>query len=110
MDTIFRNYPAPPIFIHRELSDDGTTRYYVVDGKQRLETIFMFNENKIAIDKNFGDNNLDGKRLQDLSIEYKRRFWDYVLVVDFIENIEGTSIESVFDRVNRNSKIYNPRN
>lgn len=70
----------------------------------------MFNENKIAIDKNFGDNNLDGKRLQDLSIEYKRRFWDYVLVVDFIENIEGTSIESVFDRVNRNSKIYNPRN
>lgn len=104
LDTIFRNYPTPPIFVHRTIDDNGFTTYYVVDGKQRLETILMFAQNKIAIDKDFGDENLNGKKFQDLSPNYKRLFWDYVLVVDFIDSVEGTNIEEVFDRVNRNAK------
>ena len=27
LDTIFRNYPAPPIFIHRTVNDQGYTKY-----------------------------------------------------------------------------------
>lgn len=109
LDTIFRNYPAPPIFIHREVDDKGFTMFNVVDGKQRLETIIQFVNNKIAIAKNFGDVNLDGKKFKDLSVEYKRIFWDYVIVVDFIDSIEGTNIDEVFDRVNRNSKNLQPQ-
>lgn len=104
LDTIFRNYPAPPIFVHREVDDTGFTMFNVVDGKQRLETIMLFAENKISISKSYGDENLNGKKFKDLNTEYKRKFWDYVLVVDFIESIEGTNIDEVFDRVNRNSK------
>ncbi len=109
LDTIFRNYPAPPIFVHRETDDKGFTEYHVVDGKQRLETIFSFAENKLAISKTYGDENLDGKKFKDLDIAYKRKFWDYILVVDFIESIEGTNIDEVFDRVNRNSKNLQPQ-
>lgn len=109
LDTIFRNYPAPPIFVHREIDDKGFTMFNVVDGKQRLETIMLFAENKIAISKSFGDENLDGKKFKDLTTEYKRKFWDYILVVDFIESIEGTNIDEVFDRVNRNSKNLQPQ-
>lgn len=104
LDTIFRNYPAPPIFVHREINDSGFAMYHVVDGKQRLETILSFADSKIAISNDFGDENLNGKKFRDLSVEQKRKFWDYVLVVDFIDSIEGTNIEEVFDRVNRNSK------
>lgn len=109
LDTIFRNYPAPPIFVHREIDDKGFTTFNVVDGKQRLETIISFAENKIALSTTYGDENLNGKKFKDLDTEYKRKFWDYVLVVDFIESIEGTNIDEVFDRVNRNSKNLQPQ-
>ncbi|NQX40774.1 Protein of unknown function DUF262 [Pedobacter steynii] len=109
LDTIFRNYPAPPVFVHREIDDKGYTTFNVVDGKQRLETIIMFAENKISISKTFGDENINGKKFKDIPIEYRRKFWDYVLVVDFIESIEGTNIDEVFDRVNRNSKNLQPQ-
>lgn len=109
MDTIFRNYPAPPIFIHRTVNDQGYTKYHVVDGKQRLETILSFFENKISISPDFGDVNLNGKKFKDLIPDYKRKFWDYTLVVDFIDSIDGNNIEEVFDRVNRNARNLLPQ-
>lgn len=109
IDSILRNYPTPPIFVHREISDTGFSTYNVVDGKQRLETIISFAEGKIAVDKTFFDVTIAGKKFKDLPIEYKRKFWDYVLIVDFIDSIEGNNIEEVFDRVNRNSKNLLPQ-
>jgi len=109
LDTIFRNYPTPPIFIHRTIDDNGFTEYHVVDGKQRLETILNFAKNKIAIDANFGDINYNGKKFNDLNPEQKRKFWDYTLVVDFIETVDGANIDQVFDRVNRNSINLQPQ-
>lgn len=109
LDTIFRNYPAPPIFIHRTVNEQGYTTYHVVDGKQRLETILSFFESKIAIAQDFGDVNLNGKKFKDLLPEYKRKFWDYTLVVDFIDSIDGNNIEEVFDRVNRNARNLQPQ-
>lgn len=109
LDTIFRNYPAPPIFIHRTVNDQGYTKYHVVDGKQRLETILSFFENRISIAQDFGDVNLNNKKFKDLTPDYKRIFWDYTLVVDFIDSIDGKNIEEVFDRVNRNARNLLPQ-
>jgi hypothetical protein len=105
LDTIFRGYPSPTIFIHKVLQD-GKTIYSVVDGKQRLETIFKFIDNKMAIDKDFGDNRLNGKKWSDLEeTDFARPFWDYVLPVEFI-NVNGDTgfVNEVFDRLNRNSR------
>lgn len=109
LDTIFRNYPAPPIFIHRTVDDNGYTKYHVVDGKQRLETILTFFESKLTIAQDFGDTNLNGKKFMQLTQEFKRKFWDYTLVVDFIDSIDGNNIEEVFDRVNRNARNLLPQ-
>jgi len=109
LDTIFRNYPAPPIFVHRSVDDNGFTNYFVVDGKQRLETIIMFFESKLSISPAFGDENLNGKKFKQLSVENKRKFWDYTIVLDFIDSIEGRNIEEVFDRVNRNARNLQPQ-
>jgi len=109
LDTIFRNYPAPPIFVHRTVDDNGFAMYHVVDGKQRLETIIKFFDNRISIDPNFGDVNLSGKKFKQLTTEYKRKFWDYTLVVDFIDSVQGNNIEEVFDRVNRNARNLQPQ-
>ncbi|MEZ5014944.1 MAG: DUF262 domain-containing protein [Chitinophagales bacterium] len=109
LDTIFRNYPTPPVFVHRTIDDNGFTEYHVVDGKQRLETILSFAKNKIALDSNYGDINFNGKKFNDLLPDQKRKFWDYTLIVDFIEAVDGANMDQVFDRVNRNSINLQPQ-
>lgn len=106
LDTIFNGYPSPAIFLHKKV-EEGKTIYSVVDGKQRLETIFMFANNKLAMDKEFGDKRLDGKKWKNI-IEHSdlsNAFWDYVLPVEFVETIDNRSlINEIFDRLNRNSR------
>ena len=41
IESILRNYPLPAIFLYRR-EEDGNLMYDVIDGKQRLESIFMF--------------------------------------------------------------------
>jgi|HubBroStandDraft_5_1064220.scaffolds.fasta_scaffold56649_1 hypothetical protein len=41
IDSILRNYPLPAIFLYRR-NDKGHLVFDVIDGKQRLESIFMF--------------------------------------------------------------------
>ena len=50
IDSIFRGYPIPPIYIFKE--NDG--KEYVLDGKQRLTTIYEYMEAKtFALDGDF---------------------------------------------------------
>lgn len=107
LDTIFKNYPCPAIFIHKITDEDGKTTYNVVDGKQRLQTILMFKNNELTISKDFGDTTLDGKTFKELTTEQKRIFWDYILVVDFVDLPNPDLINEVFDRLNRNAKNLN---
>lgn len=41
IDSILRNYPLPSIFLYKR-EHDGHYIYDVIDGKQRIESIFMF--------------------------------------------------------------------
>ena len=107
LDTIFRGYPSPAIYLHKETMRDGKTIYAVVDGKQRLETIIKFATNKISVGSDFGDSRLEGKRWKAIrkDPDLARAFWDYVMPVEFISVGEGpTLLNEVFDRLNRNSR------
>ena len=109
LDTIFRGFPSPPIFLHKTTDNRGKSFYHVVDGKQRLETIINFVNNKIVLDKNYGDARLENKKWRhiqsDEDLDLRKKLWDYVLPVEFI-NVEesGTYVREVFDRLNRNSR------
>ena len=41
IDSMLRNYPLPAIFLYKR-EEDGELVFDVIDGKQRLESIFMF--------------------------------------------------------------------
>ena len=106
LDTVFRGYPSPSIFLHKQVVE-GKTTYSVVDGKQRLETIVRFVDNKIAMEKKFGDVRLNGKRWKSIKKDeiLARTFWDYVVPVEFTNIIDDTNlVNEVFDRLNRNSR------
>src|SRR6266550_6911143 len=107
LDTIFRDYPSPAIFLHKTISDAGQVTYHVVDGKQRLQTILDFAYDQIRIGKDFGDARLDGKKWSDLvqgDDKLKHLFWNYQVSVEMVDNVEGSLINEVFDRLNRNAR------
>lgn len=104
LDTIFKGYPCPAIFLHKTTDPKGKVTYHVVDGKQRLETIFAFAGNRMTMPKDFPDATLAGKKFKALDTELKQKFWDYVLAVDMLDIIEQAVVDEVFDRLNRNSR------
>jgi len=105
LDTIFRGYPSPSIFLHKQVVG-GKTTYFVVDGKQRLETILKFAKNRISIDKNYGDSRLAGKKWKTIRQDdtLARSFWDYVIPIEQTNIVDSALMNEVFDRLNRNSR------
>lgn len=104
IDTILNDYPAPPVFLHKSLNEQGHPTFHVVDGKQRLQTILEFHANKIRIPDNFADVSLQKKRWNDLQRETKEKFWNYVLIVEMLPSVNEATIRDTFERINRNSR------
>lgn len=104
MDTVMNNYPSPAIFLHKETKEDGSTVYNVIDGKQRLETVFLFVDNKIELSDEFGDTRFSGEKFEDLNLDQKKQLWNYIIPVDFLDSIDKETLRSTFDRLNRNSR------
>ena len=106
LDTIFRNYPSPAIFLHKTIDDSGRPTYHVVDGKQRTHTILDFVEDRLRLSRTFGDTPIDGKLWSQLQgkTELKRTFWNYQITVEMIDVTDGSVVNEVFDRLNRNAR------
>lgn len=107
LDTIFRDFPSPAIFLHKTISNNGLVTYHVVDGKQRLQTILDFANDKISMPKDYGDARLDGKKWSDIlkgDEKLKHQFWNYQIAVEMVDRVDGSLINEVFDRLNRNAR------
>lgn len=118
IDSILKNYPMPPIFLHQVIdSTSGATKYNVIDGKQRLSAILKFINNEVELPSDydvgaFGDSRLNGKKFEDLDDElqeFKMQFWRYILSVEYIETGDIDIINNVFDRLNRNGEPLEPQ-
>lgn len=111
LDTIFRGYPCPPIFLHKTINKEQQTQYAVVDGKQRLQTILQFSQGEFALAKDFNDSRFDGKVWKDLSIDERKIFWNYVVPVEFLtfDEKDTKEVSQAFDRLNRNMRKLQPQ-
>lgn len=118
IDSILKNYPMPPIFLHQVIdTKTGATKYNVIDGKQRLSAILDFINNNIALPSDydigaFGDSRLNSKKFNELEgdlQEFKMQFWRYILSVEYIETNDLDIINNVFDRLNRNGEPLDPQ-
>jgi uncharacterized protein with ParB-like and HNH nuclease domain len=114
IDSILRNFPVPPIFLHQHIDDKtGRTKYDVIDGKQRLTSIVRFINNEIPISNEFDTGDADEQKVAgsyfcDLDSEelsdYKRRFWRYVIPIEYVDTMSLDVIDDIFDRLNRNGE------
>lgn len=104
LDTIFNGYPCPPVFLYKSISDTGVATYHVVDGKQRLETIINFANNKLALSTDIQNDALKGKRWKNIELEHRKQFWNYQFAVEMLDSVEDAVVKEIFDRYNRTSK------
>lgn len=124
IDTIMKNYPMPPIYLEQKINKSkGTTKYDVIDGKQRLSTIIEFIENKIEIPQYFsrdmyGNELLNGKTMNEIiqmaeeednevAQDYLSNFWSYLISIEYVENPNEMVVENIFDRMNRGGERLN---
>jgi hypothetical protein len=111
LDTIFRGYPCPPVFLHKNITSEGKATYAVVDGKQRLETLLKFVNGEVSLAKDYGDARLNGKSWDLLDEAEKRTFWNYVVPVEYLtfDSNDRNEVNQVFDRLNRNMRHLDPQ-
>jgi len=102
IDTILLNYPAPAVFLYEEIKPDGTTKYNVVDGKQRLTAIFEFLKNEFPVGEKATLNDYRGKFFEELSDEIRVEVYQYTFLVEYLPTANENIINSIFDRINRN--------
>ena len=102
IDTVLNEYPCPAIFLYEDIAPEGLAKYSVVDGKQRLLTLFEFAGNQFPVPSDASIAKHRDKYFKDLDDDSKRGFWRYQFAVEFIPSEDENLINTVFDRINRN--------
>jgi len=99
IDSILRDFPFPKVYFHEKLDKTQKRPHReIVDGQQRLTTIFDFAEDGFALGSNAAE--FAGRRLSDLPQDLQDSFWTYTVSVDVIRNADRTNILQMFRRMN----------
>lgn len=109
IDTILLDYPAPAVFLFEDIDEEGIALYSVVDGKQRLSTIFEFLSNLFSVSDAASVVRLRGLSFVDLPPEVKRRFYGYQFAIEFLPSTDEGTLSNIFDRINRNVARLTPQ-
>lgn len=111
IDSIINNYDIPKIYFHQFSRDERNKigkSYSIIDGKQRLETIWSFinNEFKLSDDFDYQDDvsiKIAGMSYNDIAQEYpklKIKFDSFVLPIVCVMTDDFDLIEDMFSRLN----------
>jgi len=103
IDTILIQYPSPAIFLYQEISPDGQTKMHVVDGKQRLTSIFEFVSGVFPVAETAQTTQLRGRYFEQLPADVKTSFWTYEFSVEYLPTNEEGLINGIFERINKNT-------
>lgn len=109
VDTIIRNYPCPTIFLVKDYDSNLEAIYEVVDGKQRLTTIFMFLDGEFATSYYEVEPSISEKYFTELPRDVQRSFLDYQMTIEELNDTNQDEVKEAFDRMNRNVSKLNPQ-
>jgi hypothetical protein len=110
VESIFMSLPIPPVLLFR----DKDERLYVIDGRQRLETIYRYSLGDTDKTKSFttfgkkekgwGENDpmgpAAGKRFNKLPVEWQRRFQTFSIPARIFYGLSRKMLYEVFRRYN----------
>ncbi len=113
IDSIMSGFPIP-LFLFAEKDFDKKKRYEIIDGMQRLHTLFSFIEQSFSINNQYFDikqfararvEEENGKFKEKIDVKYLSskdcsNFLDYQLAVTVYQNSDENSINEIFHRIN----------
>ena len=111
IDSILNDYDVPKLYFHefsREQKTETGFSYAVVDGRQRLQTIWEYIDGKFSLSQDFeylrdDSVNLQGLSYDDIAKEFPKiriAFDSFVLPVVAIRTDDEDLIEDMFSRLN----------
>jgi len=100
IDTIVRGLPVPKIYLRRAKNTKTKLMVYeVVDGQQRLQAVLDFYDGILALSKR--DNpELGGVTFQALPDPIQRRFLEYEISTEVMEDANDSEVWAMFARLN----------
>lgn len=111
MDTILRGYDIPKFYWRRVSRDDGI-QYEVIDGQQRLRTVWEFEADEFPLAKNMDDlngHNVAGLKYSELPPEVMELFdlysLDIVVVTDAQEDAHEDEVRDMFLRLQNGTTL-----
>jgi hypothetical protein len=102
IDSVIRNYPTASIFLETVIKPGQATVYRVIDGKQRLTSLFEFTEDAYPTSDTLDDIGLGDKYFSDLPDDVQVAIHSYKLTVENIQGAGPAELNEAFDRLNRN--------
>lgn len=113
IESLILGLPVPGIFLSKEKE---TNNLLIVDGQQRLLTLYYFYTNRFK-SKEFKlagvQNDLEGKRYEDLSPSDKNRLDDSIIHSTVVKQDEPdndeSSIYQIFERINSGGRPLSPQ-
>ena len=114
--SILANYPIPPLYCLKEPVNDKDYSYSVLDGKQRLTTIFDYIDGKYALDEDTPGVIIDdvtyglgNKYFTDLDIECQQELLRFKFTIYGFEDADDDLIEEIFFRLNNSTPLSKPQ-
>jgi hypothetical protein len=106
IDTILRGYPIPEIYMQELVDAEGSARYVLVDGQQRIRACLEFLEGRFAL------NQEDSPEWPDMSFEElsdtdRKKIFSYNFVVRVLPEVSDEELRKIFQRLNRNVLALN---
>lgn len=114
--SMLTNYPVPPIYCLKESMDDKDYSYSILDGKQRLTTVFDYIDGKYPLDTDTPPTVIDGtvyelgnKYFTDLDDECQQELLRFKFTIYGFEDADDDLIEEIFFRLNNSSPLTQPQ-
>ena len=114
IESFLMGLPVPGIYVFVERDDE---RQLVIDGQQRLRSVFGFMNGEFPDGSDFilrgVDERWEGKRFNSLEWTDKARLLHSILRITYIEQLEpvdkGSSIYQIFERLNTGGTALTPQ-
>ena len=114
--SILANYPVPPIYCLKEAVGEKNYSYSILDGKQRLTTIFDYIDGKYPLDAETPSAIIDdtvyelgSKYFTDLDLECQQEILCFKFTIYGFEDADDDLIEEIFFRLNNSTPLSKPQ-